>query len=156
MALALRPGSLDDLGLMAAVRRYALQTLGSAGILVEVTARDIDRDMDPSLQTVLFRIIQEAINNVARHSGGTNAHVRLWRDGGEVLAEVDDDGEGFNMDAIAVNDASSRKLGVLGMQERTSLVGGHFTIESAPGHGTCVRVRIPYKRGEPDRDHDKS
>jgi len=149
MALALRPGILDDLGLVPAVRRYAVQNLEPLGVAVEVEAEGLDQRIDPAVETLLFRVFQEAINNVARHSKARNVTVTLRLDNDEILGAVEDDGLGFDAEALRRGHRPSAGLGLLGMQERASLVGGRVVVESSPGEGTRVRVRVPYRPGGP-------
>ncbi len=92
---------------------------------------------------ILFRIAQEAMHNVARHSGATHVWLRLARGEGELRMEVQDNGRGFDPTAIAVK-GDGRGLGLAGMRERASLIGGQLEIESQPGQGTTIRVRIPW------------
>ncbi len=146
MILALRPSLLDDLGLVPAVRRYALQYLEPLGIAVNIEVDKMDKGIEPPLEILLFRVVQEAINNVARHSHAQNATIRFWEEGEEILVEIEDDGLGFQAGSPTRSDGSAGGLGLLGMQERGSLMGGHVAIRSEPGHGTHVLVRVPAKR----------
>ncbi len=147
MALALRPGVLDDLGLVPAVRRYAVQNLESLGMTVKIQAQEIDRRIGPAVETLLFRVFQEAINNVARHSKAHNVTITLWWENDEIQGLVEDDGVGFDAEASRRGRRPSAGLGLLGMQERASLVGGRVVVESSPREGTRVHVRVPYKPG---------
>jgi len=147
MMLALRPSILDDLGPVPAVRRYALQYLEPLGIVVSIEAGELRRGVETPLEILLFRVVQEGINNIARHSQAQNATIRFWEAGEEVFVEVEDDGLGFQAGALMRSDGSAGGLGLLGMQERASLMGGHVTIQSQPGHGTRVLVRVPTKSG---------
>ncbi|MBI4201282.1 MAG: GAF domain-containing protein [Chloroflexi bacterium] len=149
MALALRPGVLDDLGLVPAVRRYAVQNLEPVGATVEVQADGFDRRLDPAVETLLFRVFQEAINNVARHSKARNVTVTLRLDNDEIQGTVEDDGVGFDAQALRRGHRPSAGLGLLGMQERASLLGGRVAVESSPGEGTRVHIWLPYRPGEP-------
>jgi len=156
VALALRPSALDDLGLVPAVRRYALQYLDPLGIHVEVVGEGVDKVANPSIQTILFRITQEAINNVARHSKASNVKIRFWREDARIWGSVKDDGVGFDQDTWSKNSAASTSLGLLGMQERASLIGGHVNIVSVPQQGTTVTICVPDEIGvglnEPAKD----
>lgn len=147
MAMALRPSALDDLGLVPAVRRYALQHLESQGITVSIEGGDVSLTNDPSIQTLLFRVVQEAINNVARHSKATAAKIRFWQEGDQVFGEVTDNGTGFDPDVIREAESPSEGLGLMGMQERAGLAGGAVAITSTPGEGCRVLVRVPSKKG---------
>ncbi len=96
------------------------------------------------METTLYRIVQEALANVARHAGARRVSLILERRLDQVSPIVEDDGRGFDVEATAANaPGAKRPLGLLGMQERAALVGGTLTIESAPGGGTAVFARIP-------------
>jgi len=142
LSLALRPSALDDLGLVPAIRRYADQYLGTAGVAVRITAEGSDARMDPSTEVVVFRVVQEAVNNIARHSRATKATVAIAHSDDSVVAIVEDNGIGFDSTRVSSN-GSSGGLGLVGMLERAELVGGTLSITSKPGHGTTVRLEIP-------------
>lgn len=145
LILDLRPVVLDDHGLVPALRWYAERCLAPMGIAAKVTAPGWRRRLDPRAEVVVFRIVQEALNNVARHSGATEAEVRLdlGRDCLEVI--VTDNGRGFAPPAPGTAPAGARGLGLLGMRERASLIGGEFAVDSMPGRGTRVRLRVPLR-----------
>jgi len=139
IATELRPAVLDDLGLAAAVEWAAEDFQARTGTKCQVSLPGADIAMDPERATAVFRILQEALTNVARHANATQVNVRLEKGNGGLLLEVHDNGRGF--DEKLLSTASS--LGILGMRERALLLGGEFTIGGAPGEGTTVRVRIP-------------
>ena len=144
MALELRPSTLDDLGLVAALQRYvadfgrkhALETDFHPGALRGARLK-------PQTETALYRIAQEALTNVVRHAAAHSVSVLLDRHDSRVVLVVEDDGKGFDVEAVRHLGSPSRKLGILGMEERASLVGGGLTIESRPGGGTAVFVEVP-------------
>ena len=139
----LRPSILDDLGLVPAIRWYARANLEGAGILVEINANGEVEPLSPQLNSTLFRIVQEAINNILRHSQARNVKINLTRDGEDVLLEVKDDGVGFDQGSVKEAALQSQHLGLLGMQERAELVGGKTALFSVPGDGTQVLIRVP-------------
>ncbi len=142
LILDLRPTMLDDLGLVSALRWYAETHLKSTGAVVSFTTDGHVRRLGPELETALFRIGQEALNNVARHARARRVAVRLvWRPDAVVLG-IEDDGQGFDLDA-APRYESGAGLGLMGMRERTEIIGGELTLESRPGGGTRVVVRLP-------------
>ncbi len=142
----LRPSHLDDLGLGAAVRWYAKELQTRAGLEVSVEVVGEHQPLTPAVNIALFRVTQEALTNVIKHSAARQAWVRLSYDRREVRLLVQDDGCGFN---TALPFASSRSpWGLLGMQERAALLGGSFRVQSAPGQGTQVEVVIPYPKME--------
>lgn len=140
MSLDLRPQMLDDLGLMVALewhfRRYTQQT----GIAVEFQHNPINGRLHASIETALYRIVQEALTNVARYAGVKTVIVRLWVDHERAGVQVKDQGAGFNP---AVKLAARASTGVAGMKERAELLGGEFTLESQPGQGTRLTVELP-------------
>ena len=137
LARQLRPTALDDLGLAAAIGGQVEQlSRGELDARLEVDG-DFS-DLGDDAQLVVYRVAQEALSNAARHSDASRVEVRLRRDeGGGVVLEVADDGRGFAFDE------SERGLGIGGMRERALLIGGDLTIESRPGAGTTVRLRVP-------------
>jgi two-component system sensor histidine kinase UhpB len=141
MALELRPTMLDDLGLVAAVEAFARQFSHRTGIPVDVRMTRRPERLPPEVELVAFRVIQEALSNVARHSGASRAEVRLGASGTFVTLSVADDGHGFELEAAL--DSRQRSLGLFGMRERAALVGGRLSLDSAPGRGTRVLLEIP-------------
>jgi signal transduction histidine kinase len=142
LATELRPGVLDDLGLAAAVEWQAQEFEHRTGIHCVLTATVDDGALDPLVSTAAFRIFQESLTNVARHSRASRVAVTLERLDSDLVLEVRDDGVG-----IALSDASNvRSIGLAGMRERAQLVGGGFSISGAAGDGTTVRVRIPWRQ----------
>jgi len=152
----LRPSLLDDLGLIAAVKSLLNIHLGKKGILYFINTAEVkDTRFRPEVEIILFRIIQEAVVNIARHAQAENVFVHFKCDKTTVHAEVEDDGIGFDLSSLYVNvhgtDIQDRRgLGLLGMKERALLVGGAMEICSQPGVGTRIGVRIPLKTSEVD------
>jgi len=141
MAIELRPTMLDDLGLVAALDAYARQFSQRTQIPVEVRATGRPERLPPEIELVAYRVIQEALSNVARHSGASRAEVSLVAEAGRLTAMVADNGLGFVLDAAL--DSRQRSLGLFGMRERAALVGGVLELSSAPGRGTRVRLIVP-------------
>jgi len=140
----LRPSALDDLGLAAAIRWYADEHLRPHGIKVALEITGDEERVKGAAATAIFRIVQEAVNNVARHSGARQARITLEFGPTAVLTVVDDDGTGFDPEGLRQPQEGGRGLGLLGMRERAELFGGDVEIASHAGQGTSVRVRIPY------------
>jgi len=138
----LRPGVLDDLGLVAALDWQLKEFQDMAGINCSLHARLDDDSMDAGLRTALFRIAQEALTNVARHSGATHVEVRLAGDENYLLLEVMDNGRGIREEEIA----SRGSLGILGMKERAREFGGELEIRGGDGEGTVLAVKVPFNR----------
>ena len=139
----LRPSALDDLGLASAIRSYADDRLRPLGISLSMASSGDEGRARGAAATAIFRIIQEAVSNVAQHSGAAHARVSLQFGPTEMLARVEDDGRGFDPASLRQPQESGRGLGLLGMRERAALFGGDVEIESDPGAGTSVRLRIP-------------
>lgn len=137
----LRPSTLDDLGLAAAIRWYAGRRLAPAGLAVSVAAEDLR--LDPPTEIALYRVAQEALTNTLRHARAESVTVHLARAGEQVELTLCDDGRGFSLDAVLGGGSRERRLGLLGMQERVHLLGGRLDVVSAPGRGTRVTARVP-------------
>ena len=137
----LRPTLLDDLGLAAAVDWYAKTSLSKAGIQPIVRANGLDSRLPQRLEVALYRLVQEAVANVIKHSYARQCTVSLTGSDGAVETVVEDDGRGFDPDKISR--AGEEHLGIVGMQERVRSLGGQFAIDSQPGGGTRVHIRIP-------------
>ena len=147
LILDLRPSVLDDLGLLSAIRWYADRTLTARGIAVRCEFGELGR-LPPELETALFRLCQEAMSNVARHAQATQVLVEVAVSGREIAVDVEDDGRGFDPEAVARREGR-RPWGLLGIRERAELLGGAARIESSPGNGTRVSVRIPLPVEDP-------
>ncbi len=141
MSLSLRPAVLDDLGLVPAalwlLDRYRAQT----GVRVTLKHRQVeDKRFPPGVETAAYRILQEALTNVARHASVREATVRIWADADTLGLQVEDRGAGFDPEAALAARSSS---GLIGMSERAELLGGRVTIESAAGRGTLLTAEFP-------------
>jgi signal transduction histidine kinase len=137
LALDLRPSLLDHLGLEAALVRYVREFADRTGIEVDLSFH-LRQPLPKELETVVYRVVQEALTNVARHSGSPRAAVGVLEAEGEVRVFVEDEGRGFDPRAVGPG-----HQGLLGMRERVELLGGRFLLESAPGEGTRVQIRLP-------------
>lgn len=141
MAVDLRPSTLDDLGLAAALHWYTGDFARRNRIEVSFRECGLDARLSDDVEVVVYRIVQEALTNVAKHAEATRVDVSVALEGWNVLASVVDNGVGF--DVPSVMRSRERGLGLFGMQERVALVGGSFRITSLPGQGTRVSVTIP-------------
>lgn len=148
IALELRPSTLDDLGLVAALQRYVADYGRKYSIEAEFDSGGLSGvRLDQQVETALYRIAQEALTNAVKHAAATNISVLLGRHDGRATLIVEDNGKGFDLDAVRHSGGSKRSLGILGMEERAALVGGAITIESSPGRGTTVFVEVPVDGG---------
>jgi two-component system sensor histidine kinase UhpB len=139
----LRPTMLDDLGLIPAIRWYARTRLGTEGIKVHVEPTECLDRFAPSLETALFRIAQEGINNIAQHAHASNAWVYLTCHNRQVVLIVEDDGRGFDVDRMVSPGGAEGHLGLFGIQERVFLLGGTFAVDSTLKGGTRLTVTVP-------------
>ena len=142
IARGLRPSTLDDLGLIAALQRYGEELGDSRGLVVDISGNGRER-FPHAVETTLYRIIQEALTNVASHAHGSGAWVTIQPRNGAVQAVIRDDGIGFDLDVALSSNARRQPLGLIGMQERASLLGGSVVIDSCPGAGTTITVTLP-------------
>lgn len=143
IVIGLRPSILDDLGLVPAIRWYARSNLEAAGILARFHTQNEHLSLSPEVNSTLFRIAQEAINNIVRHSKAKSATIKLSHDENGVKMSIEDDGQGFELNHHADQALSLQHLGLLGIQERARLVGGNVIVQSTPGKGTQIDVFIP-------------
>jgi len=149
LAFELRPSSLDDLGLVAATQRYVEEFASRSGLMVDYEALGLDDEGLPmEVETALYRIIQEALTNVAKHANCKHVSVVLQRQRDSVVAIIEDDGRGFDVQKTTGPDNAKESLGLFGMHERASLVGGRLTIESSPERGTAVFVSVPVESSQ--------
>ncbi len=144
VAVELRPAALDDLGLVKAIRALTETWSTRYGIDVDFEAGQYPRaGISSEIETILYRIIQEALNNVAKHSGATRVAVVLRCSADQVQAIIEDDGRGFDARVPSQSGNGSGRLGLLGIQERLGMVGGNFKVESAPERGATLLIRVP-------------
>lgn len=142
-ARELRPALLDDLGLIPALHSYMEQFAKETGIRAKLTASSEVEQLGNVKRTVLYRVAQEALTNVARHAHATRVDVCIERKADRVLMRVQDDGQAFNVERVC-QVGRVQKLGLLGMKERIEMVAGSFKVESVAGKGTTVLVEIPF------------
>lgn len=142
LSLDLRPTALDDLGLLMALRSHVQNFSKRTAVPVHLMTEEYQEEiLSPQVRTVAFRIVQEALTNVARHAKATHAAITLRTDETHLSVSVADDGKGFNVS----KEQSSGGSGLKGMLERVVLAGGQLSIESAPGRGTTVATRLPLR-----------
>jgi signal transduction histidine kinase len=135
MALLLRPSMLDDFGLVPALNWQARETAKRTGMRVQIDS-EVEDELPDEHKTAIYRIVQEALNNCARHAQATTVQVSVRGENGQILLNVQDDGSGFDPQRV-------RGLGLLGMEERVRHLGGEFEIDSKPGRGTLLHIALP-------------
>ena len=143
LSLDLRPSLLDDLGLGPALRWYVDRQSERAGFRVVLDDRLGDQRLPTELETICFRVAQEALTNVARHASARQVRVTVSQQDGRVDLRISDDGVGFEFEAARARAVAGASLGLLGMEERASLGGGTLTVSTSPGAGTEVGLSLP-------------
>jgi signal transduction histidine kinase len=136
MTLLLRPSMLDDFGLVPALEWQAREVSKRTGIRVHVAAADSAGELPDELKTCIYRVVQEALNNCARHAQARSVRVVVRQEESRIVLSVEDDGRGFDARRV-------RGLGLVGMEERVRHLGGAFQVRSTPGSGTKVDVELP-------------
>ena len=142
-ALELRPTVLDDLGIIPALHSYMKDFTKRTGIHIQFTAFAGVEQLNSTKRTVLFRVAQAALANVAQHAHATRVKVNIKKLSGAICMEINDDGKSFEVERVLFTKRNKR-LGLIGMRERVEMVGGSFSIESAPGKGTTVQAQLPF------------
>jgi signal transduction histidine kinase len=139
ISLLLRPSMLDDLGLIPALEWQARETSRRTGIDIRVSADKVDDSLPDEIRTCVYRVVQEALQNVSRHSNAKHATVDVLQEDGALALSIEDDGSGFDP-------RRSKGIGLLGMDERVKQLGGHLEVTAEPGKGTRLRVSLPLLR----------
>jgi signal transduction histidine kinase len=135
----LHPAKLEQLGLVAAVRGFCKEFAAAHEMAIEFTDRSVPRAVPEDTALCLYRIAQEGLHNVVKHSGGTAARVELTMEGSELRLAIADDGVGFDPERMCANGS----LGLVSMGERVRFVHGLLSVKSHAGKGTTVEVRVP-------------
>jgi two-component system sensor histidine kinase UhpB len=139
----LRPALLEDVGLTPALRWYAQTRLQPAGIEVQFDGLDSVVRLAPELETALFRIVEEAVENIVQHAVARQVKLGLYREHDAILLQIEDDGRGFDAMRLYAEDGHERRQGLAAIQGRLDLAGGTLRIDSAPGEGTRLQARVP-------------
>jgi two-component system, NarL family, sensor histidine kinase DegS len=149
----LKPMTLDDLGLTITVQRYANKIMDFNNIQVKVQANEERKEILPVIRLTLFRIIQEACNNILKHANASLINIDINYDENRIHLKIRDNGSGFNMDEIYPNSPEqASSFGLTFMRERTSLLSGKFEIQSDKGKGTIITVSVPFSKCEEERN----
>jgi signal transduction histidine kinase len=139
----LRPSVLDDLGLWSAIQWYADRQLKARGVAVKCEFNDVERRLPPIMETALFRAVQEAISNIAKHASAEHALIQCGFEGDVLTIEVEDDGNGFEPSAVTRPKDEGHGWGLLGITERVEALGGTVEIDTAPGQGVRMVITVP-------------
>jgi PAS domain S-box-containing protein len=142
-ARELRPTALDDLGLIATLHSFMKDFMRRTGIRVHFTTFAGVEQLNSARRTVLYRVVQSALTNVAQHAQASRVKVGLRKLADAVHLEISDNGKSFEPERV-LHARRNKRLGLLGMRERVEMVGGDFSVESAPGRGTTIRAQIPF------------
>jgi two-component system sensor histidine kinase NreB len=153
MAVELRPTALDDLGLLPAIRSYIKRYEQTFGIEVTLQVKGSQRRYPASVETALYRILQEAMTNTAKYADAETIHITFMDDGEQLTLTVSDDGKGFDIQHL---EAQGTGLGLFGMKERAHLLDGTVEIHAAIGAGTRILVTIPLRKEEANRVYSHS
>lgn len=152
----LRPTALDDLGLETALRNYLEEWAERSNITIDFHANGLlHQRLGRQLESTIYRIVQEAVTNAIKHANAQNISIILENRRNRVLVIIEDDGVGFDAEALLKTPPRNRRFGLLGMQERVTLVGGSLSIESTPGIGTTVLVHINVLRANMGAEVDE-
>ncbi len=149
LALDLRPSLLDELGLVPALKWYIKRQGERAGWETEYAAQLDENHLPPGVEIACFRIVQEALTNVARHAEATHVQVTVTKQDNQLLLVIEDNGQGFNVERAKTRARTGVSIGLLGMEERARLVGGELTVTSSPKTGTKLTASLPLARLNP-------
>jgi signal transduction histidine kinase len=137
----LHSAKLQYLGIAAAMRGFCEEFEGQTKVKIDFKSHDLPSPLSPDISLCLFRVLQEAVHNSAKHSGVRHVEVQLWGTSGVIHLTVSDSGAGFDSEAAKQN----RGLGLISMEERLKLLEGTFSIESQPGRGTQIHAQVPLR-----------
>jgi signal transduction histidine kinase len=151
LSYLLHPAALDEFGLVSAVDEHIKSFRRRHGISVELSHASMDARLAPETEAAAYRIIQEALNNVAKHAKATECRVYFARQSDVLRIVIEDNGVGF--DALVPRSADRRGLGLIGIRERASHLNGTVAIDSAPGRGTRMVVELPVRRATDSGAH---
>jgi two-component system sensor histidine kinase UhpB len=154
LALDLRPTMLDDLGLIPTLRWYVQNFSNRLNISSNFEAMGFEEKLPPQIETAFYRIVQEALNNIAKHAEADRVEISVVRRDSKILASIQDNGKGFDLDKVLHPESPERGFGIIGMQERVSLLGGQINIQSRPGSGTLIHIGVPYENVSDDNEKD--
>jgi len=147
LSMDLRPTMLDELGLIPTLRWYAQNFSKRLGIDSQFQAIGFEEKLLPQIETAFYRIVQEALNNIAKHAKANRIEISLEQRDSTIYASIIDNGKGFDLHKVLHPESPERGFGIIGMQERISLLGGKIDIQSRPGFGTQIHIEVPNQKG---------
>ncbi len=147
LSMDLRPTMLDELGLIPTLRWYVQNFSKRLGINSQFQAIGLEEKLPPQIETAFYRIVQEALNNISKHAEANQVEISLEQRNSTIYASIIDNGKGFDLDKVLYPDSPERGFGIIGMQERISLLGGKIDIESRLGFGTRIHIEVPNQKG---------
>lgn len=147
LSRGLHPAVLDEMGLVSAVARLAsdMREVHKVKVNYRYAGLEDGERLPSTVELTIYRIVQEALNNIAKHANARHVDVELRKSHGKLMFSVEDDGDGFDPEALPPPDVSAGGLGLFSMRERIALLGGEVTIESSPAHGTTILAQVPLK-----------
>jgi two-component system sensor histidine kinase UhpB len=156
LSLDLRPTMLDDLGLIPTLRWYVQNFSKRLGIASNFETMGLEEKLSPQIETAFYRIVQESLNNIAKHAQADRVEISLVKRDSRIYASIQDNGKGFDLERILYPESPERGFGIVGIQERVSLLGGQMDIQTKPGFGTLISIEIPYERVRDGDEKDTS
>jgi signal transduction histidine kinase len=153
LSLLLHPPQLETLGLVAALRWHLGEQQRLHELKIRFESTGVEEPVNPDLAIAVYRIVQEALSNALHHGQAQRVTVALRQAEGHLVVSVNDDGVGFNPESLGQHNAVRPTLGLLSMMERARLLGGTLTIDSAPGRGTRIAARLPFRAAS---EHDQA
>jgi two-component system sensor histidine kinase UhpB len=156
LSLDLRPTMLDDLGLVPTLRWYIQNFSNRLDIYSNFETMGFEEKLPPQIETAFYRIVQEALNNIAKHAQADRVEISLVKRDSRIYASIQDNGRGFDLDRVLHPESPERGFGIVGIQERVSLLGGQMEIQSTPGYGTLIDIEIPYENVKEGDEKDTS
>jgi len=156
LSMDLRPTMLDELGLIPTLRWYIQNFSNRLNIDSQFQAIGFEEKLPPQIETAFYRIVQEALNNISKHAGATRVEIFFEHRDSTICASITDNGRGFDLDRVSHPESPGRGFGIIGMQERVSLLGGKIDIQSSPGRGTRIHIKVPYPKGADEGEKNTS
>jgi two-component system sensor histidine kinase UhpB len=156
LSMDLRPTMLDELGLIPTLRWYIQNFSNRLNIDSQFQVIGFEEKLPPQIETAFYRIVQEALNNISKHAGANRVEIFFEHRDSTICASITDNGRGFDLGRVCHPESPGRGFGIMGMQERVSLLGGKIDIQSSPGRGTRIHIKVPYPKGADEGEKNTS